>query len=119
MKKLFVLFSAIFLVTGTRAQGYDIKINFKGCTDTMLFLVKYQFDQQYISDTAKNVKNGQIQFKGKKDLDKGVYTLVSQGKSIYFDFFINESAKFTINTDMDDIVGNLKSANSKENELFF
>src|SRR4051812_21573220 len=109
MKKLFVLFSAIFLAGGTQAQGYDIKINFKGCKDTMLFLVKYTFDQQYISDTAKNVKNGQIEFKGNKDLDKGVYTLVSQSKSIYFDFFINETQKFTISTDVADIVANLKS----------
>ncbi len=119
MKKLFVLFSAIFLIGKSQAQGYDIKINFKGCKDTMVFLVKYTFDQQYISDTAKNVKNGQIQFKGNKELDKGVYTLVSEGKSIYFDFFINESQKFTITTDVSDIVGNLKSANSKENEMFF
>lgn len=85
----------------------------------MAYLVKYTFDQQYISDTCKKIKNGLIEFKGKKDLDKGVYTLVSDAKSIYFDFFVNESQKFVINTDASDIVNNLKVTGSKENEMFF
>jgi thiol-disulfide isomerase/thioredoxin len=119
-KAIFLLQAAVMLACTVRAQtGYDIKVNFKGCKDTMVYLVKYTFDQQYISDTCKKVKNGMIEFKGKKDLDKGVYTLVSQEKSIYFDFFINESQKFTITTDISDIVSNLKTVNSKENDLFF
>jgi thiol-disulfide isomerase/thioredoxin len=119
--KRFILLQAFLIClynTGS-SQGYDIRINFKGCKDTMVYLVKYTFDQQYIADTCKNIKNGNIQFKGKKDLDKGVYTLVSQGKSIYFDFFINECANFTINTDANDVVASLKSPNCKENEQFF
>jgi thiol-disulfide isomerase/thioredoxin len=119
MKKLIVLFFAFLSGSGASAQGYDIKINFKDCTDTMVYLIKYHFDQLYITDTCKNIKNGQIQFKGKKDLDKGVYALISQGKSMYFDIFVNESQKFTITTDAADIVGSLKSPNSRENELFF
>jgi thiol-disulfide isomerase/thioredoxin len=121
MKKLFLLLASMvtFGFTGNAQKGYDIKINFKGCKDTMVYLVKYTFDQQYISDTCKDVRNGMIRFKGTKDLDHGVYTLVSEGKSVYFDFFINESENFTITTDVADIVANLKSAGSKENELFF
>ena len=121
MKKLLFSLALItsLLATAKAQSGYDIKINFKGCKDTMAFLVKYTFDQQYIADTCKKIKNGQIVFKGKKDLDKGVYTLVSEGKAIYFDFFINENQKFTINTDVADIVNTLKSVGNKENEQFF
>lgn len=121
MKKLTLLLSSIFLIsTAAIAQsGYDIKVNFKGCKDTIVYLVKYTFDQQYIADTSKNVKNGQIHFKGKKELDKGVYVLVSEGKSTYFDFFINENQKFAINVDMADMVNTLKSIGNKENEQFF
>src|SRR6185436_18964290 len=123
MKKFILLLSSItiFLLNtqGQTGGGYDIKINFKGCTDSLVYLVKYTFDQQYISDTCKKPKNGQIVFKGKKDLDRGVYTLVSEAKSIYFDLFINESQKFTINTDVKDAVGSIKVVGSKENEQFF
>jgi thiol-disulfide isomerase/thioredoxin len=120
MKKFILLIASTAIFSfSAKSQGYDIKINFKGCKDTMAYLVKYTFDQQYISDTCKKIKNGLIEFKGKKDLDKGVYTLVSEAKSIYFDFFINENQKFTINTDVADIVNNLKSIGNKENESFF
>jgi len=120
MKKFILLLtSAALLSLNAKSQTYDIKINFKGCKDTMAYLVKYTFDQQYIADTCKNIKNGVIEFKGKKELDKGVYTLVSDAKSIYFDFFINENQKFVINTDAADIVANLKVTGNKENEQFF
>jgi len=121
MKKFILLLTtaAVFQAKSQQTGGYDIKINFKGCKDTMAYLVKYTFDQQYISDTCLKIKNGLIQFKGKNDLDKGVYTLVSQGKSIYFDFFVNENQKFTINTDVADVVSNLKATGNKENEQFF
>ena len=120
MKKFILLLASTAVFSfNAKSQGYDIKINFKGCKDTMAYLVKYTFDQQYISDTCKKIKNGLIEFKGKKDLDKGVYTLVSDAKSIYFDFFVNESQKFVITTDASDIVNSLKVTGSKENEMFF
>src|SRR5687768_8459470 len=100
MKKIRLLVIAAFITGSAVGQAYDIKVNFKGCTDTLLFLVKHQFGQQYIVDTALNVKDGEARFRGKESLERGVYTLVSQAKSIYFDFFINDSQKFTITTDM-------------------
>ena len=60
-----------------------------------------------------------MSLKEKKELDKGVYTLVSEAKSIYFDFFINENQKFVITTDAADIVNSLKITGNKENEQFF
>jgi len=119
MKKIIFAFAFILASSFIFSQGYEIKINFKGNKDTLMYLVKYSWDQQYVSDTAKNIKNGQVVFKGKKSLEKGIYTLVSQGKSIYFDFFINESSKFGINVSADDIVNTLSSVGNKENEQFF
>ncbi len=115
--KLTVFFS--FVASSAFAQGYDMRFNFKGNKDTMMYLVKYIWDQKYIIDTCKNLKNGQVVFKGKEALDKGVYVLVSQGKSIYFDIFVNEGQKFTMNCDNADIVNSMKVVGSKENETFF
>lgn len=121
MKKLLAAFSFLSIVFGASAQsGYEIKINFKNCKDTVVYLAYYQFDKSYLADTCKKVVKGNIVFKGKKPLDKGVYYLVSQGKSRYFDFFVDESnQKFTITTDTADLVKNLKSTNSKQNDDFF
>jgi len=110
---------AFFLPAFSQQKGYDIKFNIKNCSDTVVYLVRYMFDKQYISDTCKNVKNGAVRFKGTKELDKGVYTLVNQDKATYFDFLINDSYNFTVSFDTKDIVNTLKSVGSKDNENMF
>jgi hypothetical protein len=98
--------------------GYDIKITVKDSKDTVGYLAGYTWDQKYVVDTCKKVKNGIYNFKGKKNLDKGVYFLVSQDKVKYFDLFINEDSKFSMATDMADVEKFMKITGSKENETF-
>ncbi len=119
MKKISFLLAVLFGTQVHSQSGFDIKINIKGAPDSIMYLAKYTFDKQYIVDTCKKVVKGAVTFKGKKDLDKGVYFLVSQGRARYFDFFINESSKLTISADMADMVKTLKATGSKENEDFF
>lgn len=120
MNRLFILCAAFAaFAANVRAQGYDIKINLKGCTDTAMYLVRYVFDQQSVADTCKNVKNGLIVFKKNKPLEKGMYALVTTGLVKQFDFFVNESQKFTITGTYADLAPTLRSADSKENDLMF
>jgi thiol-disulfide isomerase/thioredoxin len=121
MKKLVLLLSLWLFSMQLWAQpGYDIKINFKGCKDTAAYLVMHFWESNSIIDSCKNIKNGQIHFKGKKDLEKGFYILVNQGKNTtYFEFFVNENQKFSINADKAEITSSLKAIGNKENEQFF
>ncbi|MEO6302964.1 MAG: TlpA disulfide reductase family protein [Bacteroidia bacterium] len=110
----------IFSFTSKAQSGYDIKLNLKNCKDTSMYLVKYYFTGQYIMDSVKKVKNGKVQFKGKKDLETGVYAIVGENKSsFYFQIFVNENQKFTVSSEFPDIVNTLKAEGSKENELAF
>jgi hypothetical protein len=82
MKKLLLSFSLLSIVTSTYAQsGHDIRINFKNCKDSVMYLAFYQFDKSYLADTCKKVVKGNVVFKGPKTLEKGVYYLVSQDKA--------------------------------------
>src|SRR5688572_21418569 len=121
MKRFLLVFTVTLLSFNSfkAAEGYDIKINLKGSTDTMVYLVRHQWDQHHIVDTCKNIKNGVITFKGTKDLDKGMYMLISQSINVYFEFFINDSQKFVITSDVADPSGKLTINGSRENELFF
>ncbi|PWA07118.1 thioredoxin-like domain-containing protein [Flavobacterium laiguense] len=121
MKKITLSFVLFFGLMTVQAQtGHEIKINLKNCNDTVAYLAFYQFDKLYISDTCQKVVNGNIIFKGKKNLDKGVYFLLSQAKGNYFDFIIDEqSQKQQINSDKANLLENLKAVNSKQNENFF
>jgi hypothetical protein len=91
MKKLVFLLVVLFSINSAKAQNaYDIKINLKNCKDTLAYLTFYQFDKNMIVDTCTTIKNGKIVFNGKKKLLKGIYSLVGQGKTIYFDFFVDD-----------------------------
>jgi thiol-disulfide isomerase/thioredoxin len=121
MKKILLSFTLLSIISTTYSQaGHDIRVNFKNCKDTMMFLAFYRFDKSYIADTCKKVVKGNVVFKGPKTLDKGVYYLVSQDKVKYFEFLISDNnQKILISTDTLDLVKNLKSTTSKENEDFF
>ena len=38
----------------------ELSTEYAGNKDTIMYLVKYVWDQQYIADTRKNIKNGQV-----------------------------------------------------------
>ena len=122
MKKLLLAtifcFSSFFAVA---QSGYEITINLKNAPDTSAYLTFYQFDKTLIKDTCTNIKNGKIVFKGKGKLDKGIYSLVSQGKAIYFDFFIDENTQnLELKTEASQNIGKeLTALNSPlENDFF-
>jgi thiol-disulfide isomerase/thioredoxin len=120
MRSLLLLVPFTCWLTHVAAQtGYDIRINFKNCPDTTLYLARYYWDQLPVMDSIKKVKNGKIQFRGKTPLDKGVYFLANQARnSYYFQFIVDENQKFTINADNADVAGSLKS-DDKQNDQFF
>src|SRR4051812_47757315 len=94
MKKLFLAATFCFFSLFAAGQsGYEITINLKNCPDSLAYLTFYQFDKTLIKDTCTAIKDGKIVFKGKTRLDKGIYSLVSQKKAIYFDFFIDENTQ--------------------------
>ena len=94
MKKLLLVTIFCFYSFVAVAQsGYEITINLKNAPDSIAYLTYYQFDKTLIKDTCTSIKNDKIIFKGKGKLDKGIYSLVSQGKAIYFDFFIDDNTQ--------------------------
>ena len=122
MKKIILLLVVLFTFNTIKAQNaYDIKINLKHCKDTIAYLTFYQFDKNMIVDTCTNIKNGKIEFNGKKKLYKGIYSLVGQGKSIYFDFFVDdENQNLDISSEsISNYKESLQCSNSKNQNDFF
>lgn len=116
----FICLFFLFTVFSKAQNGYDIKINFKGLTDSNVYLARYFFDQMPVVDSCVKIKNGKVYFKGTSPLDKGMYFLANQAKnSYYFQFLVDGSQKITINVDMADVAGTMKSPDDKQNQLFF
>jgi thiol-disulfide isomerase/thioredoxin len=121
MKKIVLLFVSLLSFIGYSQNGYDITIHLKNSQDTLAYLTFYQFDKTFIKDTCTNIKNGKIVFRGKTKLNKGVYSLVSQQKTIYFDFFVDDTnQKLEFHTEVGaNTINNLKASNSVIHNNFF
>lgn len=91
---LSVVIFILFATTIQAQSGYEIIFNAKNSKDSIAYLTYYQFDKNYIKDTCLVAKKGRIIFKGNTKLDTGIYTIVSQQKTIYFDFFVDEHNQF-------------------------
>lgn len=122
MKKLLAVFIfCSFSFYANAQKGYEITIDLKNCNDTLAYLTFYRFDKTLIKDTCTSIKNGRIVFKGKDKLDKGIYSLVSQQKTILFDFFIDDDTqKLELKSEMGaNLNKDLTAVNSaKENDFF-
>ena len=121
MKKIVLTFFvySIFVSKAQTPSGYEIKINFTGSQDTSYFLAKYYWDQVVLVDSCKQVKKGQGVFKGKVNLEKGVYILTNQSKARYIDFFVDDAQKFTLTGNLNDLVNTVKAVGSEENNEIF
>jgi thiol-disulfide isomerase/thioredoxin len=117
-------YALLFLLCAAVAQaqsGYHLKINLKNCKDTVVYLTFYQFDKTLIKDTCTHIKNGKIEFKGPTKLDRGIYSIVGQQKSILFDFYMDEETQFLeLKSDAEFLYAKeLVALNSKRQNDFF
>ncbi|WP_295337607.1 TlpA family protein disulfide reductase [Flavobacterium sp.] len=122
MKKVLIALALFLSSFTTQAQsGYEITIDLKNYNDTLAYLTFYRFDKTLIKDTCTTIKNGRIVFSGKTKLQKGIYSLVGQQKSILFDFFVDDDTqKLHLKSEFGPNISNdLSALNSdRENEFF-
>lgn len=122
MKKLLIVFAFCFSSFLSNAQkGYEITIDLKNYNDTLAYLTFYRFDKTLIKDTCTTIKNGKVIFNGKGKLDKGIYSLVGQQKTILMDFFIDDDTQnLQLKSDAGaNITKELTAINSaRENDFF-
>jgi len=122
MKRLFLGFFIYIVITNVAhsQSGYEIIVDLKNSNDTIAYLTYYQFDKTYIKDTCLVAKKGRFIFEEKTKLDTGIYSIVSQQKTIYFDFFIdeaNQQLEFKNDKEPNDILG-LNVMNSPSQSIF-
>ena len=110
-------FSSLFLFSQDK-KGYELNIEIENLTDSVAFLSYYYGKGQYYRDTALIEDGGKIVFKSNDDtLIHGLYSLILNNIKL-FDFIV-DNQNLSLQTDTQDIVGNMKIKNSIENELFY
>ncbi len=99
-------------------DGYQVKFKIHGLKDTTCLVANYYGNGTYITDTLVVDGKGQAIFRALADQPRGVYILVISDK-IYFDFVLNNDLKFTMETDKNDPVGQMKISGSLDNKEFY
>ncbi len=115
------LFLITWLMGGARlqAQGYDIKFQLSGLTDSTVYLARYFFDQVPIVDSSVHIKNGAVHFKGATPLESGVYIVANQQRnSFYLQFIVDGNQKFSVTADVKDMAKTLKSDDAVNNGYY-
>lgn len=98
--------------------AYEITIKIKGAPNTKHYLGYYYGDKQFLKDSTFTDATGKMVFKGKGNLQGGIYLIASAEKALLFDFVVTEQ-NFYLETDTENYMMNMKVKGSPENEVFF
>lgn len=125
MKQIGVRISTIIIVmlsffnVQSQNSGYHIPINIQGINDTVCYLAFYMGDKIYLQDTA-TVDKGVFLFEDDTAILKGgMYVVAGQANNKYLEFLVDKNTTFSLETDIEDIGGNMVVKNSKNNKLFY
>ena len=112
----------LILVNSTlfaQEQAYKIEVKVDNFQGKVCYLGYPYGPKKYLADTAEINNEGAFIFDGTKELDGGLYFVYSPApNSLYFDVILAET-EFKLHTDTLDLIANMKSEGSKENEVFF
>ncbi|MCL2435030.1 MAG: redoxin domain-containing protein [Lentimicrobiaceae bacterium] len=96
------------------SKGYEIRFKSQNVNDTYLYLVGIYGNIPWIVDSTKNVKNQFVFKNSKQELPSGFYTIQSKTGTIFAEFLIDQTRKFSIEVAENRLV----FINSEENVVF-
>lgn len=117
------IFSVVFLMLNTvifaQENAYRIEVDVDNFQGKVCYLGYPYGPKKYLADTAEINSEGKFVFEGSKPLDGGLYFIYSPTpQSLYFDLIVAEP-EFSVQTDTLDLIANMKTHGSLENEVFF
>ena len=121
--KVSKIFSVVFLMLNTvifaQENAYRIEVEVNNFQGKVCYLGYPYGPKKYLADTAEINSDGKFVFEGSKPLDGGLYFIYSPvPQSLYFDLIVAEP-EFSVQTDTLDLITNMKTQGSFENEVFF
>jgi peroxiredoxin len=110
--------SMIMAATAFSQKDYKLQFTIKGCEKDTVYLIRYYGDKMYYADTAIADAAGTFSFKGKFAKEGGMYAVMPDDKSGYFEVLLN-SEDVQMQTDKSNFVDKMKVLKSKENLVFY
>ena len=116
-----ILSSSFFLMSFAQTtDSYEIEINIHEYQDSVIYLANYYGDKTYLADTAIDLSGkGHFVFSKEKELEGGLYIIVSQSRKSLFEFLVADSRNMKFETSMEGLIENMKIENRNRNTLFY
>jgi peroxiredoxin len=118
MRFLKLSFFFLLSLSAFGQNAYDIHFKVQGLKDTTAYMGYYYGTNTFVRDTAKVDGKGEFKFDGKNALDQGVYFLILD-KTRIFEFVVGPNQRFSMETNTEDYIKNMKVKNDIDNKLFF
>ncbi len=124
MKKIFLLAALIGgFFSASAKDGYKISLKFtdKKLKDSLVYLVHYYgkpLPNVYKTDSAKFDANNVAVFNSKEHITGGIYLMLLQDHSTFFEFLLDNGDEMSITADSKDLPEGLLFKGSPENERF-
>lgn len=115
-KKLFTIFSC-FIFTLLGAQEHIISGKVKGISDGEVLLGYYYGNKQYVKDTV-DAKNEYFEFRSENKFDEGMYFILLPDQQ-YFQLIIDKTMSFHLESNITNLISDMKIKRSNENESFY
>lgn len=118
-KILFTFLTLAFTFSlSAQSTGYQLDFKIHGLKDTVVNLTYYFGSNNYYKDTATVDAEGNFTFEGDEALNEGLFSLI-KGKEKLFDLLIVGEQHFSVETELKNLIGEMKIDGSTENELFY
>lgn len=101
-------------------KNYDFTFKISGLSaenDSVVYIANYYGSKQYYYDTILIAKGGLVRMSG-DSIKGGIYSLITQDRSSYFEFVVNEP-RIEMETKAGDFVQSMKVKTSDENIKFY
>ena len=114
-----LLLFSFLSISAQNKKNYKIELKVKGVEDSVLYLANYYGDKTFLVDTALRKGKNNYLFEGKNWLNGGIYIIVGEKKNTIFEFLISDSQYLKFNSDINNLIEEMKVKGSNENALFF
>ncbi len=117
MKNLLLTIFSCFIFTLLGAQEHIISGKVKGISNGEVLLGYYYGNKQYVKDTVES-KNESFEFKSEDKFDEGMYFILLPDQQ-YFQLIIDKTMSFHIESNITNLIADMKIKKSNENESFY
>ncbi len=112
------ILSFLLFFSAKAIDGYRIEVHVDGLQDTVSYLAYYFGERQFLKDTARVDNSGHFLFEGSERLNPGMHMIVLPG-NIYFEVIVDDNQHFSVATNKDNLIEDLRFYNSPENTAFY